>query len=91
MLNFLVNADVRRPSTLPSILYFYILIKGFKLKITFLGTGTSQGVPVIACTCDVCMSSDRKDKRLRSSIMIELEGKRLIIDCGPDFRHQMLR
>ena len=61
------------------------------MKITFLGTGTSQGVPVIACKCDVCMSENREDKRLRSSIMIEYEGKRLIIDCGPDFRQQMLR
>jgi phosphoribosyl 1,2-cyclic phosphate phosphodiesterase len=60
------------------------------LKITFLGTGTSQGVPVIACKCDVCLSGDKQDKRLRSSIMIETEGKRLIIDCGPDFRQQML-
>lgn len=61
------------------------------MKITFLGTGTSQGVPVIACECDVCRSVDKKDKRLRTSIMIEMEGKRLIIDCGPDFRQQMLR
>jgi phosphoribosyl 1,2-cyclic phosphate phosphodiesterase len=61
------------------------------LKITFLGTGTSQGVPVVACKCHVCRSEDRKDKRLRSSIMIEYDGKRLIIDCGPDFRQQMLR
>lgn len=76
---------------LPHISYFYTLIKACKLKITFLGTGTSQGVPVIACNCDVCRSGDKKDSRLRSSIMIELEGKRLIIDCGPDFRQQMLR
>jgi phosphoribosyl 1,2-cyclic phosphate phosphodiesterase len=61
------------------------------LKITFLGTGTSQGIPVIACKCNVCLSDDSKDKRLRSSIMIELKGKRLIVDCGPDFRQQMLR
>lgn len=61
------------------------------MKITFLGTGTSQGVPVIACKCNVCLSGDKKDMRLRSSIMIEMEGKRLIIDCGPDFRQQMLR
>jgi len=61
------------------------------MKITFLGTGTSQGVPVIACHCDVCRSTDQHDKRLRSSIMIEIENQRLVIDCGPDFRQQMLR
>ena len=59
--------------------------------LTFLGTGTSQGVPVIGCDCSVCRSVDTRDKRLRSSVMIEIEGKRLIIDCGPDFRQQMLR
>ncbi len=61
------------------------------MKITFLGTGTSQGVPVIACKCDVCSSSDSKDKRLRSSVLIELNGQNLLIDAGPDFRQQMLR
>jgi phosphoribosyl 1,2-cyclic phosphate phosphodiesterase len=61
------------------------------MKITFLGTGTSQGVPVIACTCDVCRSSDPRDRRLRSSLCIEKEGMRIVIDCGPDFRQQMLR
>jgi len=61
------------------------------LKITFLGTGTSQGVPLVGCTCEVCRSSDSKDKRLRSSIMIENKGKVFIIDTGPDFRQQMLR
>jgi phosphoribosyl 1,2-cyclic phosphate phosphodiesterase len=61
------------------------------LKITFLGTGTSQGVPVVACKCPVCKSTDSKDKRLRSSVMIEAMGKNIIIDCGPDFRYQMLR
>ena len=60
-------------------------------KITFLGTGTSQGVPMIGCTCHVCKSSDSKDKRLRSSALIEHNGFRIIIDCGPDFRQQMLR
>jgi phosphoribosyl 1,2-cyclic phosphate phosphodiesterase len=61
------------------------------LKITFLGTGTSQGVPVIACTCAVCRSSNPKDKRLRSSVMIEENGNVFVIDSGPDFRQQMLR
>lgn len=61
------------------------------MKITFLGTGTSQGVPVIACDCEVCSSGDFHDKRLRTSIAVEKDGWRLIIDCGPDFRQQMLR
>jgi phosphoribosyl 1,2-cyclic phosphate phosphodiesterase len=61
------------------------------VKITILGSGTSQGVPVIACSCDVCKSSDSKDNRTRSSIMIELEGENYVIDTGPDFRQQMLR
>lgn len=61
------------------------------MNITFLGTGTSQGVPVIACRCPVCCSTDSRDQRLRSSILIETEGKRFVIDCGPDFRQQMLR
>ena len=61
------------------------------MTITFLGTGTSQGVPVIACDCEVCTSADPRDKRLRSSIMIESEDKTVVIDSGPDFRYQMLR
>jgi phosphoribosyl 1,2-cyclic phosphate phosphodiesterase len=62
-----------------------------RIKITLLGTGTSQGVPVIACDCEVCKSADSKDKRLRSSIMVETESTRIIVDAGPDFRTQMLR
>jgi phosphoribosyl 1,2-cyclic phosphate phosphodiesterase len=61
------------------------------LKITFLGTGTSQGVPVIACSCPVCTSLDFRDKRLRTSIHVDIAGKSLVIDTGPDFRQQMLR
>ncbi|MDB5031675.1 MBL fold metallo-hydrolase [Mucilaginibacter sp.] len=61
------------------------------MTITFLGSGTSQGVPVIACGCEVCTSVDVYDKRLRSSILIESEDKTVVIDSGPDFRYQMLR
>lgn len=61
------------------------------MKITFLGTGTSQGVPVIGCDCEVCRSLDYRDKRLRTSVHIEFEGKSFVIDTGPDFRQQMLR
>ena len=61
------------------------------MKITFLGTGTSQGVPVIACKCHVCLSKNLKDKRLRSSVLIEFQNKTIVIDTGPDFRQQMLR
>ena len=61
------------------------------MKVTFLGTGTSQGVPVILCTCAVCSSSDKRDNRLRSSVKVEVDGKTIIIDTGPDFREQMLR
>ena len=59
--------------------------------ITFLGTGTSQGVPVVACQCRVCKSINEKDKRLRTSILIENQTDRIVIDSGPDFRQQMLR
>ncbi|HLS29655.1 MAG TPA: MBL fold metallo-hydrolase [Flavobacteriaceae bacterium] len=61
-----------------------------KIEVTFLGTGTSQGIPVIGSNHPVCLSKDHKDKRLRTSAMIEWENKRYIIDCGPDFRQQML-
>ena len=60
------------------------------MKITFLGTGTSQGVPVISCPCAVCASTNYKDNRLRSSVMIEQDGKVFVVDSGPDFRQQML-
>lgn len=61
------------------------------MKVTFLGTGTSQGVPVIACPCIVCASKDPRDNRLRSSILIESEAGNIVIDTTPDFRYQMLR
>ncbi len=61
------------------------------MKIKFLGTGTSMGVPVVACKCNVCMSNDPRDKRLRSSVKIELNGLNIVIDAGPDFRTQALR
>jgi len=61
------------------------------LIITFLGTGTSQGVPVIACNCEVCKSIDFRDKRLRTSVHINTEDTSIIIDTGPDFRQQVLR
>lgn len=60
-------------------------------KLTFLGTGTSQGVPMIGCGCDVCCSADPRDKRLRSSVLVEHEGLTVLVDAGPDFRQQMLR
>ena len=60
------------------------------MKITFLGTGTSCGVPVIGCQCEVCQSTDARDKRLRCSILVETATTRLLVDCGPDFRTQIL-
>ncbi len=62
-----------------------------KIKITFLGTGTSSGVPMIACDCEVCTSTNTKDKRLRSSIMVETKDTTIVVDTTPDFRYQMLR
>ena len=61
------------------------------MKLTILGSGTSQGIPVIACDCPVCRSADPHDKRLRASAMLDIKGKKIIIDAGPDFRYQMLR
>ncbi len=61
------------------------------MKITLLGTGTSQGVPMIGCPCEVCQSMDYRDKRLRVAVHIEVSGNSFVIDTGPDFRQQMLR
>ena len=61
------------------------------MKITFLGTGTSQGVPLIACDCTICASNNIRDKRLRSSILVQVDDQNIVIDSGPDFRQQMLR
>ena len=61
------------------------------MRITFLGTGTSQGIPVINCNHPVCFSENKKDKRLRVSILFEWDNYKYVIDCGPDFRYQMLR
>lgn len=60
------------------------------VKLTFLGTGTSQGVPVIGCRCEVCRSADPRDKRFRASALVEMDGLTVLIDAGPDFRSQML-
>ena len=61
------------------------------MKLTFLGTGTSTGVPVIGCKCDVCMSKDLRDKRFRTAALLESDTTRVLIDCGPDIRQQLLR
>lgn len=60
------------------------------VRLTFLGTGTSQGVPIIGCKCPVCQSTDPRDKRLRSAALVEMDGLTVLIDAGPDFRAQML-
>lgn len=61
------------------------------MKVTFLGTGTSQGVPILCCECEVCRSLNPKDKRLRSSVLIQSSQANVVIDSGPDFRQQLLR
>jgi phosphoribosyl 1,2-cyclic phosphate phosphodiesterase len=61
------------------------------VRITFLGTGTSQGVPVIACDCHTCTSDDRRDERLRTSLLLQTDNLNIVFDAGPDFRQQMLR
>ena len=61
------------------------------MKLLFLGTGTSTGIPQIGCNCKVCQSLDPKDKRLRTSLLVSIDNKNILIDCGPDFRQQMLK
>lgn len=60
------------------------------MRVRFLGTGTSTGVPEIGCQCDICKSTDKRDQRLRASVIVYTQGKAILIDCGPDFRQQML-
>ncbi len=60
------------------------------MKIRFLGTGTSTGIPEIGCECEVCQSHDKRDKRLRASVLVSEKGQNILIDCGPDFREQLL-
>ncbi|MBR1926661.1 MAG: MBL fold metallo-hydrolase [Bacteroidales bacterium] len=66
-------------------------MKGGRARLTFLGTGTSQGVPIIGCKCEVCRSADERDKRFRASVFVEYDGLNILVDAGPDFRMQMLR
>jgi phosphoribosyl 1,2-cyclic phosphate phosphodiesterase len=81
-------ANWQLPTQFRSILPF---VNTSPLKITFLGTGTSSGVPMIACSCEVCTSADKKDNRLRSSILVESATTTIVLDTTPDFRYQMLR
>ncbi|MBN1821850.1 MAG: MBL fold metallo-hydrolase, partial [Prolixibacteraceae bacterium] len=81
------------PEVIPLIIIIFVLMEDQiqeNIRITFLGTGTSQGVPLIACKCPVCLSDNLKDKRLRSSVLIEVNGQNIVIDAGPDFRQQMI-
>lgn len=84
-------SNVTAKKTLLLTVNLHLIAEGLRMEVTLLGTGTSQGIPVIACECAVCASDNPKDKRLRASIMLSQNGRNLIIDSGPDFREQMLR
>lgn len=84
------NSNFLIPHFSFSISYFYP-VSYPPLQITFLGSGTSAGVPMIACDCEVCTSTDKKDKRLRPSIMVQSSTTTIVVDTTPDFRYQMLR
>ena len=70
--------------------YFRIFAASFDMQITLLGTGTSQGVPVVGCPCAVCHSADPRDRRFRTSAFVEVDGTNILIDTGPDLRMQLL-
>lgn len=88
MLNLSLNKDNYLPKLTKNYTYFCEKIR--LLKVTFLGTGTSQGIPVIGSHHPVCLSDNPKDKRLRVSILVEWDNYAYVVDCGPDFRQQML-
>lgn len=86
-----VRADVRRKFGIDIYPEVNFITTRPRVRLTFLGTGTSTGVPQIGCRCRVCGSADPRDKRLRCSALVDVGDTRLLIDCGPDFREQMLR
>jgi len=87
ILNIIVRQEVRKLPVTVNVVAFFMI---GDMKIHFLGTGTSTGIPQIGCHCEVCRSSDSHDKRLRTSVSIEVDDKLILIDCTPDFRQQVL-